>query len=76
MNICNATPSYNVGSANYILAPGNAGDSTLYHRLGCREGVGSCVSGDEMPPLGSSVVDSAGIDLIESYINNLVTCPN
>ncbi|MDJ0834447.1 MAG: PQQ-dependent sugar dehydrogenase [Gammaproteobacteria bacterium] len=76
MNICEATPSYNIAAASYILAPGDASESTLYHRLNCREGVGGCMSGDEMPPLGSTVVDSAGVSLIETYINSLMTCPN
>ncbi len=76
MNICEETPSHNITAASYILAPGDANDSTLYHRLNCRDGVGSCVAGDAMPPLGSTLVDSAGVSLIESYINSLLTCPN
>ena len=74
MNICELTPSYNIAGANHILSPGDANDSTLYHRLNCRESVDGCAAGDEMPPLGSTVVDSAGVSLIESYIQNLTTC--
>jgi len=76
MNVCEAIPSYNISSAGYILSPGDANDSTLYHRLSCRDGIGNCVNGDQMPPLGSTVVDNTGISLIEKYIKNMVACPN
>ena len=76
MYICEATPSNNIAGASYILAPGDANDSTLYHRLKCRDGIGSCVNGDAMPPLGSTLVDVAGVSLIETYINSLLTCPD
>ena len=76
MNICEATPSYNISNAGFILSPGDANDSTLLHRLRCRDGVAACVSGDPMPPLGSTLADSAGVSLIERYINNLMTCPD
>jgi uncharacterized repeat protein (TIGR03806 family) len=75
MNICEFTPSHNIAGASYILSPGDTRNSTLYHRLNCREAVDGCVASDQMPPLGSTVVDSEGVSLIESYIQSLMTCP-
>lgn len=75
MNVCDATPSYFLGGASKILAPGNASDSTLYRRLNCRPGVAGCSNGDEMPPLGSTLVDTSGASLISSWINGFAACP-
>ena len=74
MNVCNAAPSYTIASANFIVSPGIANDSTLYHRINCREGVSSCTVDDQMPPLGSTVVDTTGVKLIADYINGLNVC--
>ena len=76
MNVCNVMPSYNIATANFIVSPGNADDSSLYHRINCRAAVTGCNVDDQMPPLGSSVVDSSGIKLIADYINQLSACPD
>lgn len=75
MNICNATPTHQIGSASAIMTPGDATDSTMYLRMSCREDVGSCVPGDEMPPLGSVLVDTDGAIIVESWINSSGICP-
>lgn len=75
MNVCNVIPTYNIGSVNYIVSPGNADDSSLYHRTRCREGVSGCSIDDQMPPLGSTVADASGTSLLADYINSLSVCP-
>lgn len=75
MNVCNVLPSYNIAMANFIVSPGNADDSSLYHRINCRERASGCTVDDQMPPLGSSVVDTSGVKLIAEYINRLSACP-
>lgn len=75
MNVCNVAPSYNISGANYILSPGNANDSTMYHRMNCRTGNVGCLADDQMPPIGSTIVDSAGATLLSNWINSLGSCP-
>ncbi len=75
MNVCKVTPNYNIATASFIVSPGNANDSSLYHRINCREGVSSCTADDQMPPLASTVVDTSGVKLLADYINNLSVCP-
>jgi hypothetical protein len=75
MNVCNVTPSYNIATATFIVSPGNADDSSLYHRINCRQGVAGCTLDDPMPPLASSMVDTSGVMLLADYINKLIVCP-
>ncbi len=75
MNICNATPTHQIGGASAIMTPGNAADSSMYLRMNCREGELSCVLGDEMPPLGSVLVDTDGALILSTWINSLLACP-
>jgi hypothetical protein len=51
-----------------IIAPGDAGSSVLVNRTGRRDVHG-------MPPLGSNLVDAAGVQLLTDWISSLVTCP-
>ena len=51
-----------------IIAPGDATRSVLIRRMSIRGGP------QGMPPLGSSVVDSAGVALITDWINELADC--
>ena len=74
MNVCNVAPSYNINGANYILSPGNASDSSLYHRMNCRTGNTDCYADDQMPPIGSAIVDSTGANLLSDWINSLSNC--
>jgi uncharacterized repeat protein (TIGR03806 family) len=46
------------------LVPGDASRSMLWHRPNRRDA-------QAMPPIGSAVVDDAGVDLIEEWINQL-----
>ena len=68
-NACNATPQAgDLGIANArILAPGEAARSVLVARANRRDASG-------MPPLGSTVVDSAGVTLLTSWVNSLTSC--
>jgi uncharacterized repeat protein (TIGR03806 family) len=50
-----------------IIAPGSPGQSVLPARVIRRDASG-------MPPLGSTVVDSAGVALLDSWINGLAGC--
>ena len=75
MNICNITPIHQIGGAGAIITPGNASDSSLYLRMSCRDGVGTCRTEDKMPPLGSVLVDTSGVAIIAAWINSLSACP-
>jgi len=75
MGVCNISPTYNIAGATYIVSPGNANDSSLYHRVRCREGVNGCSIDDQMPPLGSTVEDVSGSKLLADYIFSLSACP-
>lgn len=75
MNICNATPTHQIEGATAIMTPGDAIDSSMYLRMNCRDGEPNCVSGDEMPPLGSALVDTDGALILSTWINSLLSCP-
>jgi uncharacterized repeat protein (TIGR03806 family) len=68
-NACNATPSGStLGIANArLISPGNASQSVLVARMNRRDVHG-------MPPLGSVIVDTAGVTLVSSWINSLTGC--
>ena len=75
MNICNQTLTHPIGTANVIMSPGNAANSSLVLRMNCRAGVSNCNEGDEMPPLGSALVDDDGVNIVSGWINALAECP-
>jgi hypothetical protein len=50
-----------------LIAPGDASRSVVVARMN-RTGA------DAMPPLGRHVIDSAGVQLISSWINGLTSC--
>ena len=75
MNICNITPTHQIGGATAILSPGNASNSSFYLRMACRDNVTGCAVEDKMPPLGSEQIDSTGLSVIAAWINGLSTCP-
>ena len=68
-NACDVVPDAgNLGIANArIIAPGDASMSVLVARTNRRD-----VNG--MPPLGSTVVDAAGVTLLTDWINSLANC--
>jgi mono/diheme cytochrome c family protein len=69
-NTCNLVPQLgNLGLANArLIAPGDAAHSIIVARAGRRD-----VNG--MPPTGSSLVDTAGVALLTSWITGLTSCP-
>ena len=50
-----------------IIAPGAASRSVLIARANRRDAQG-------MPPLASTVVDAAGVDLLTRWVNSLAGC--
>ncbi len=75
MNICETAPTHPIGNANFILSPGDASDSSLVLRMDCRDGDVGCSDGDQMPPLGSVLVDTDGVNLVSEWVNSLSSCP-
>jgi uncharacterized repeat protein (TIGR03806 family) len=75
MNICNQTNIHQIGGASVIMSPGDAAASSMVLRMSCREGVTNCNSGDEMPPLGSTIADSYGVNIVSTWIDSLSSCP-
>jgi uncharacterized repeat protein (TIGR03806 family) len=69
-NTCDVIPvSGTLGIAGArIISPGNAGASLLVERASRRDSHG-------MPPLGSTIVDSAGVQLLTDWVNSLGSCP-
>ncbi|HKE93074.1 MAG TPA: PQQ-dependent sugar dehydrogenase, partial [Povalibacter sp.] len=69
-NACNVAPQsgdLGVGSAARLIAPGNATNSIIVNRVNRRDANG-------MPPVGSNVVDAAGVTLLTQWINGLTGC--
>jgi len=68
-NACNVTPLLGqVGIPNGLLiAPGEPARSIVIERTSRRDVHG-------MPPLGSNIVDTAGITLLTNWINGLANC--
>jgi hypothetical protein len=51
-----------------LLAPGDAGASLVYHRMGTRTGLDDAAIGVQMPPIDTHRVDDAGVALIGQWI--------
>ena len=69
-NACGAQPQsgdLGIGAAARIIAPGSAANSVLVARMNRRDANG-------MPPLASTVVDAAGVALLQQWIASLATC--
>ncbi len=68
-NACDRVPQAGeLGLANArIVAPGDAGRSVLVARANRRDALA-------MPPLASTVVDAAGVDLLSRWVNSLASC--
>jgi uncharacterized repeat protein (TIGR03806 family) len=69
MNVCNEPqlqPLPDAGDVK-ILDPGHAADSALFLRMSTREP-------EQMPPLATSVVDTAGTGLIRNWIRRADVC--
>ncbi|MDH4049825.1 MAG: PQQ-dependent sugar dehydrogenase [Gammaproteobacteria bacterium] len=69
-NTCDVVPeSGDLGITDpRIIAPGDSTRSVMVNRIGRRDSNG-------MPPLGSSVVDTDGLDLLTTWIDSLTVCP-
>ncbi|RRQ48857.1 PKD domain-containing protein [Maribacter algicola] len=50
---------------NYIVVPGDAANSQLYHRAN------SLTPGVKMPPVAKGIIDTEGVALLEAWINQL-----
>jgi uncharacterized repeat protein (TIGR03806 family) len=70
MAVCNAPAEHgNLGVANSVLLkPGSHMSSLLWLRPSQR-------TMDFMPPLGTKVVDTAGVALLQQWINGIAACP-
>jgi uncharacterized repeat protein (TIGR03806 family) len=68
-NVCNVLPQAgNLGIANArLIAPGSAARSVVIGRINRRDAQG-------MPPLGSTLVDTAGVALLTAWVNSLTGC--
>lgn len=67
---CNAVPQagdLGLGAGARLVVPGNPDQSVLVARMGRRDAAG-------MPPLGSTVVDQAGVALLRQWIAGLAGC--
>ncbi|MEL7312224.1 MAG: PQQ-dependent sugar dehydrogenase [Pseudomonadota bacterium] len=68
-NACDAEPSSgDLGITNArIIAPGDSGASVLVERMNLRDV-------NAMPPIGSGLVDTAGVALLSAWIDQLPNC--
>jgi len=68
-NACDAVPlEGDLGIANArLVAPGDSARSIVINRISRRDN-------DGMPPLGSNLVDTAGVTLLTDWINGLANC--
>jgi uncharacterized repeat protein (TIGR03806 family) len=70
MRICNAEPRHPGDDPTArILVPGDPQRSTLFTRMTARR------TDEQMPPLGSDIIDAQGRDLIRAWISNMDGCP-
>ncbi len=69
-NSCDELPSsgnLDIGAGARIISPGNSQLSVIPARMSRRDAQG-------MPPLGSSLADTAGVALIDNWIDSLQNC--
>jgi mono/diheme cytochrome c family protein len=67
---CDRAPQHGdlgLGAGARLIAPGDASLSVLPARMARRDASG-------MPPLASNLIDSAGVSLIETWIDGLSSC--
>jgi uncharacterized repeat protein (TIGR03806 family) len=70
-NACNATAQsgdLGIGASARIIATGSAANSVLLARMNRRN------DSNQMPPVGSTQVDAAGMALLTQWINGLAGC--
>jgi uncharacterized repeat protein (TIGR03806 family) len=69
-NTCNVSPQagdLGLGAAARLIAPGNAANSVLVNRVNRRDA-------NAMPPLGSNLIDGAGVALLTQWVDGLEGC--
>ena len=69
-NTCNAAPQsgdLGIGANARLIAPGSSANSLVVNRMNRRDA-------PAMPPLGSNIVDTAGVSLITQWIDGLASC--
>jgi hypothetical protein len=69
-NTCNASPQsgdLGLGVNARLIAPGSSANSLLVNRMNRRDSAA-------MPPLGSNIVDAAGVALVTQWIDGLQAC--
>ncbi len=74
MNVCDVIPieDLGLGSAARRIAPGNPANSVLMVRIQDRDPLAHIM----MPPLGSTLVDTAAVNLLDAWITGMGnTCP-
>jgi len=70
-NACGAVPQagdLGLGAAARIIAPASAPNSVLVARVNRRN------DANQMPPVGSNQIDTAGVALLTQWINGLASC--
>jgi len=67
---CNADPQAgDLGIAGAkVIAPGDPGKSLVVQRM-------SRTNADRMPPLGTGVVDTQGLGVVQGWVQGLASCP-
>jgi len=69
-NTCDIAPGLGdlgIGPSARLIAPGDAASSVIINRMSRRDA-------DGMPPLGTNIVDSDGVQLLADWINSLGSC--
>jgi mono/diheme cytochrome c family protein len=66
MTAVGQTSSWTGGGAAIRVAPGNPDGSTVYYRMGVRD-----MSGGQMPPVATEMVDTEGRAAIAAWISSL-----
>jgi mono/diheme cytochrome c family protein len=69
-NACNVAPQagdLGLGASARLISPGSATNSLAVNRMNRRDSFA-------MPPLGSNVVDAAGVALISEWVSGLTGC--
>jgi hypothetical protein len=56
-----------LGANARLIAPGSSANSLVVTRMNRRDA-------SAMPPLGSNIVDAAGVSLISQWIDGLTSC--
>jgi uncharacterized repeat protein (TIGR03806 family) len=69
-NTCNVSPQagdLGLGAAARLIAPGSAANSIIINRVNRRDA-------NAMPPLGSNLIDAAGVTLLTQWVDGLTGC--